>query len=154
MSRICEKGWRSTWHAHSSSPAPPGHTGHNTVKTSLEAGVNVRAFVHREDERSEALHKLGAETITGNILDFESVRAAVEGVEGAYIVFPIVPGIMQETAYFAQEAREASLKSVVNMSQISARREAKSRAAQDHWLAEQVFQLVWSPSDSSSPYPL
>src|SRR6516165_10178548 len=121
---------------------PTGHTGHNTVKSLLEAGVNVRAFVHREDEQSEALRKLGAEIVTGNILDFESVRAAVEDVEGAYFVFPIMPGILQATAYFAQAAKEASLKSVVNMSQISARREAKSHAAQDHWLAEQVFN--WS----------
>ena len=119
-----------------------GHTGHNTVKSLLEAGVNVRAFVHCENERSEALHKLGAEIVTGNFLDFESVRAAVEGVEGAYFVFPIMPGILQATAYFAQAAKEASLKSVVNMSQISARREARSHAAFDHWLAERVFD--WS----------
>jgi uncharacterized protein YbjT (DUF2867 family) len=105
----------------------------------LEAGVNVRAFVHCENERSEALHKLGAEIVTGNFLDFESVRAAVESVEGAYFVFPIMPGILQATAYFAQAAKEASLKSVVNMSQISARREARSHAAFDHWLAERVF---------------
>ena len=128
-----------------------GHTGHNTVKSLLAAGVNVRAFVHREDERSEALHKLGAEIITGNILDFESVRAAVEGVEGAYFVFPIMPGILQATAYFAQAAREASLKSVVNMSQISARREAKSHAAQDHWLAEQVFNWSGVPATHLRP---
>jgi uncharacterized protein YbjT (DUF2867 family) len=121
---------------------PTGHTGNNTVKALLEAGVNVRAFTHREDERSDALRKLGAEVVIGNILDFESVRGAVEGVEGAYFVFPILPGILQATAYFAQAAKEAKLKPVVNMSQISARREAKSHAAQDHWLAEQV--LNWS----------
>jgi uncharacterized protein YbjT (DUF2867 family) len=121
---------------------PTGHTGNNTAKSLLAAGANVRAFTHRDDERSEALRKLGAEVVIGNILDFESVRAAVEGVEGAYFVFPIMPGILQATAYFAQAAKEAKLKSIVNMSQISARREAKSHAAQDHWLAEQVFN--WS----------
>jgi uncharacterized protein YbjT (DUF2867 family) len=119
-----------------------GYTGSNTVKSLLEGGVNVRAFSHREDERSEALRKLGAEIVMGNILDFESVHAALEGVEGAYFVFPIMPGILQATAYFAQAAKEAKLKTIVNMSQISARREAKSHAAQDHWLAEQVFN--WS----------
>ena len=119
-----------------------GHTGSNTVKSLLEAGVNVRALTHREDERSETLRKLGAEIVTGNILDFESVRAALEGVEGAYFVFPIMPGILQATAYFAQAAKEAKVKAIVNMSQISARREAKSHAAQDHWLGEQVFN--WS----------
>lgn len=121
---------------------PTGHTGHNTAKALLEAGVNVRALVHREDERSEKLRALGAEVVAGDVLDFESVRRAVEGVEGAYFVFPILPGILQATAYFAQAAKEANLRTVVNMSQISARREAKSHAAQDHWLAERVFD--WS----------
>jgi NAD(P)H dehydrogenase (quinone) len=121
---------------------PTGHTGRNTVNALLEAGVNVRAFVHSEDQRSESIRKLGAEIVTGNILDFESIRAAVEGVEGAYFEFPIMPGIHQATTYFAQAAKEAKLKIVVNMSQISARREAKSHAAQDHWLAEQIFD--WS----------
>lgn len=130
---------------------PTGHTGRNTVKSLLEAGVNVRAFTHREDERSEALRKLGAEIVIGSILDFEAVRAAVDGIEGAYFVFPIMPGILQATAYFAQAAKEAKLKSVVNMSQISARREAKSHAAQDHWLAEQVFNWSGVPTTHLRP---
>ena len=121
---------------------PTGPTGNNTVKSLLEAGVNVRAFTHRDDERAEALRKLGAQVVIGNILDFQAVRGAVEGVEAAYFVFPIMPGILQATAYFAQAAKEAGLKSVVNMSQISARREARSHAALDHWLAERVFD--WS----------
>lgn len=121
---------------------PTGHTGRNTVTSLLETGVDVRALVHGEDERSESLRNLGAEIVTGNILDFESVRAALEGVEGAYFVFPIMPGILQATAYFAQAAKEANLKTIVNMSQISARRVAKSHVAQDHWIAEQVFN--WS----------
>jgi NAD(P)H dehydrogenase (quinone) len=132
----------SICHAHSSSPARPVTPGRNTVNSLLEAGVNVRTFVHSEDQRSESIRKLGAEIVTGNIIDFESIRAAMEGVEGAYFVFPIMRGIHQATTYFAQAAKEAKLKIVVNMSQISARREAKSDAAQDHWLAEQIFD--WS----------
>src|SRR5258707_639826 len=49
---------------------------------------------------------------------------------------------MGTLAYFAQAAKEARIEIVVNMSQISARREAKSHAAQDHWISEQVFN--WS----------
>src|SRR5258708_31235282 len=51
-------------------------------------------------------------------------------------------GIVEETAYFAQAAKEATVSTVVNMSQISARREAKSHAAFNHWTAERVFD--WS----------
>ena len=119
-----------------------GPTGSKTVEFLLEAGVKVRAYVHRQDERSAALSALGAELITGDLLDFEAVRTAMEGVKGAYFVYPIKPGIVQTTAYFAQAAKEAAVSAIVNMSQISARREAKSHAAQDHWISEQV--LNWS----------
>jgi len=50
-----------------------------------------------------------------------------------------MPGILQATAYFAQAAKEVGIAIVVNMSQVSARREAKSHAAQDHWISEQIF---------------
>lgn len=119
-----------------------GATGRAAVLDLLAAGVAVRALVHREDERSESLRQHGAEIVKGDLLDFESVRSAMDGVEGAYFVYPIMPGILQATAYFAQAAKEARLSCVVNMSQISARREAGSHAAQDHWIAEQV--LNWS----------
>src|SRR5262249_55053820 len=54
----------------------------------------------------------------------------------------IRPGIIQATAYFAQAAKEVGIDGVVNMSQISAREDAKSHAAQDHWRAERGFD--WS----------
>jgi uncharacterized protein YbjT (DUF2867 family) len=119
-----------------------GKTGRETVKLLLDRGHAVRALVHREDERAAALAKLGAEIVLGDLLDFESVRAAMEGMQTAYFVYPIRPGILQGTAYFAQAGKEAGLKAIVNMSQASARRIAKSHAAQDHWIAERVFD--WS----------
>src|SRR5258705_12014075 len=63
----------------------------------------------------------------------------MRGARGAYFCYPIRPGILQATAYFAQAAKEAGLECVVNMSQKSAREDALSHAAQDHWLSEQVF---------------
>ena len=119
-----------------------GSTGSKTVKFLIDAGAEVRAFVHRQDERSAALAAQGAEIVSGDLLDFEAVRAALEGTQGAYFVYPIMPGILQATAYFAQAAKEVGIAIVVNMSQVSARREAKSHAAQDHWISEQIFN--WS----------
>ena len=49
---------------------------------------------------------------------------------------------MQATAQFAQAAKEAGVEVIVNMSQISARSDAKSEAARQHWLSERVFD--WS----------
>jgi uncharacterized protein YbjT (DUF2867 family) len=128
-----------------------GATGRETVKFLLEGGARVRAFVHHEDERSAALSSLGAEAVTGNLLDFEAVRNGLEGVQGAYFVYPIMPGLLQATAYFAQAAKEVELSAIVNMSQISARREARSHAAQDHWIAERIFDWSGIPTTHLRP---
>ncbi len=119
-----------------------GDTGRETVRLLLERGHGVRALVRSEDARAEALRKSGAETVLGDLRDFDSVRSSLEGIRSAYFVFPIEPGILQGTAYFAQAAKEAGVEAIVNMSQATARRIAKSHAAQDHWLAERVFD--WS----------
>ena len=128
-----------------------GATGSRTVKFLLGEGARVRAFVHSEDERSAALAAQVAEVVRGDLLDFEAVRSALEGAQGAYFVYPIRPGILQASAYFAQAAKEAGIEIVVNMSQISARREAKSHAAQDHWISEQVFNWTGVPTTHLRP---
>ena len=119
-----------------------GATGGAAAAQLLEKGRNVRAFVHREDERSEALRKQGAEVVVGDLLDFDVVRESLKGVDRAYFVYPIHPGLVQASAQFAQSAIEAGVEAIVNMSQVSARSDATSHSARDHWLAEQVFD--WS----------
>jgi uncharacterized protein YbjT (DUF2867 family) len=68
------------------------------------------------------------------------VSEALQGITAAYFVFPVkVPGILEATAFFAQAALEQGVGAIVNMSQISARRIAKSHAAQNHWIAERLL---------------
>src|SRR5215470_4672781 len=119
-----------------------GATGSAAATELLEKGRRVRAFVHREDERSESLQQRGAEVVVGDLLDFDRVRDALRSVSAAYFVYPIRPGLVQATAQFAQSASEAGVGAIVNMSQISARSDARSLSAREHWLAERVFD--WS----------
>src|SRR6266403_2606864 len=123
-----------------------GTTGRAAVAALRHAGKRVRALVHKDDARAEALRKLGTETIVGEMLDLDHVRAAMEGVRGAYFVYPFKPGLIDAAAFFAQAAIEAGVKSIVNMSQKPARREAKSHASRDHWITEQVFDWTGVPS--------
>jgi NAD(P)H dehydrogenase (quinone) len=116
-----------------------GKTGAHTVRLLRERGLRVRAFVHSLDERANRLAELGAEVVQGDLLDFPSVSAAAAGVTAAYFVYPIRPGLIEATANFAQAASEAGVHAVVNMSQISARREATSNAARQHWIAERLW---------------
>src|SRR5690348_11688612 len=78
---------------------------HGSAATEMNHAVRVRA--HRPDERSERLQELGAEVVFGALLDFDSVRAALSGVQRAYFCYPISPGLVQATAQFAQAAKEA-----------------------------------------------
>jgi NAD(P)H dehydrogenase (quinone) len=116
-----------------------GHTGLPTTRLLLSRGHRVRAFVHREDERSRQLAAEGAEIAVGDLLDFHDVSSALRAVSGAYFCYPIGDGLLDATVAFAQAAAEAGIRSVVNMSQISARREAGSNAARQHWLAERLL---------------
>jgi NAD(P)H dehydrogenase (quinone) len=117
-----------------------GATGGNAIKKLLELEVPVRALVHKVDERSEKLSSQGVEIVRGDLSDFEAVSEALQGITAAYFVFPVkVPGILEATAFFAQAALEQGVGAIVNMSQISARRIAKSHAAQNHWIAERLL---------------
>jgi NAD(P)H dehydrogenase (quinone) len=116
-----------------------GKTGGGAVGLLLERGHRVRALVHREDERSRRLTEAGAEVVVSDLHDLDGMTAAVQGVTGAYFCHPILPGLIEATTCFAQAATEAGVRSVVNMSQISARRGAGSNAARQHWLCERLL---------------
>src|SRR5271156_3699943 len=97
-----------------------GFTGRAAVDTALKLGLQVRALVHTDDARAAALSARGVEVDVGDISNIDRVRAALEGVRAAYFIYPISPGIIDSTAYFAQAAKEAGVGAIVNMSQISA----------------------------------
>lgn len=119
-----------------------GATGSVAANVLLEKGFPVRALVHSEDERSQKLKAQGAEIVLGDYLDFRSIQRTLKGVQRAYFVYPILPGIVQATAHFAQAALEAKIEHIVNISQRTSREDAKSESALQHWLAERVFD--WS----------
>jgi NAD(P)H dehydrogenase (quinone) len=116
-----------------------GRTGGGAITLLPERGHRARAMVHREDERSRALAEAGAEIVVADLHDLDGMTTALQGVTGAYFCHPILPGLVESTVIFAQAATEAGVRSVVNMSQISARREAGSNAARQHWLCERLL---------------
>jgi NAD(P)H dehydrogenase (quinone) len=108
----------------------------------LKMGRRVRAYVRTDEERAAALRQRGVDVAIGDFTDIDDIRAASDGAKAAYFLHPIAPGIIGAAVCFAQAAKEAGVTAIVNMSQISARRESASHAAQDHWVSERV--LDWS----------
>jgi NAD(P)H dehydrogenase (quinone) len=123
-----------------------GATGLATVQALQGSDVAIRALVHTDDARADPLRELGAEVITGDLLDINSVAAALEGIDAAYFVYPVHPRMIDATAYFAQAATEAGVGAIVNMSQRPARREAKSHASLNHWISEQILDRAEVPA--------
>src|SRR5258707_6466382 len=128
-----------------------GATGGAAAEQLLAKKRHVRVLAHRQDDRSERLKQLGAEVVFGDFLEFEEMRDALKGVRRAYFCYPIRPGIVQATTHFAQAAKEGGVEVIVNMSQKSSRENAKSHAAQQHWLSERVFDWSGVPTGHIRP---
>jgi len=120
-----------------------GKTGAEVVEQLRERGFPVRALVRRRDDRSARLEALGAEVTVGDLLEPESMRAAMQGVKRVYFVYPPQGELLVEaTTIVAVAARDAGVDAFVNMSQISAREESQSPLARQHWLSERI--LDWA----------
>ena len=116
-----------------------GSTGRRIAALLLEKGIPVRAFVHKLDARSDALQKLGAEVMQGDLLDHDSVRASLKGIRRAYFTYSVSDGLLEATTIFAMAAREAETDLVVNNSQIQGARKAPSFRNMQHGLADRIF---------------
>jgi NAD(P)H dehydrogenase (quinone) len=128
-----------------------GRTGGAAINELVKTGKHVRAYVRSDDDRAEALRRRGVDIAVGDFTDIDDIRAAMEGIRSAYFLHPIAPGIIGAAAYVAQAAKEAGVTAIVNMSQISARRESASHAAQDHWVSERVFDWSGVPTTHLRP---
>jgi NAD(P)H dehydrogenase (quinone) len=128
-----------------------GNTGGYAIKYLLEQQVSVRALVHQIDKRSDTLAAIGVEIVTGDLLDLESITSAMKGISSAFFVYPIRPGIIEATAYFAQAALENGVAHIVNLSQFGAHRHVKSHGAHNHWIAERLFDRSGVPVTQLRP---
>jgi NAD(P)H dehydrogenase (quinone) len=129
-----------------------GNTGGYAIKYLLKQQVPVRALVHKFDKRSDALAAMGVEIVVGDLLDLESVSSALKDISSAFFVYPVKhPGIIEATAYFAQAALENGVSYIVNLSQFGAHRHVKSHGAQNHWIAERLFERSGVPVTQLRP---
>jgi NAD(P)H dehydrogenase (quinone) len=128
-----------------------GPAGSNAIKSLLALNIPVRAFVHRIDERSDALVAQGVEVVQGDMTKFNDVSAAMKGVTGVFFVYPVLEGLLKATALFAQAALEENVAAFVNISQRTAARNEPSSSAQEHWLAERLLDRSGVPVTHLQP---
>lgn len=123
-----------------------GGTGTTVVDLLLARGRSVRALVHTDDERAEALRSRGAATVVADLHDRVSLAAAVKDVSAIYFTYPIGPGVISAAANLASVLLAAgSSAHLVVMSMVVASHESPSRLGQAQAVAEEI--LIWAGLD-------
>ncbi|MEV5537204.1 NAD(P)H-binding protein, partial [Saccharopolyspora shandongensis] len=118
------------------------------VEHLLAHHLAVRAMVHHDDARAEALRDLGADVIVGDLTNPVHVAAATDGINRMFFSMSVSPDYLEATAVVCAAVREQpGLEVLVNMSQMTvsqmtATSTAESHQQRLHWLAEHV--IDWS----------
>src|SRR5256886_11835393 len=117
-----------------------GGIGRNLTEFLRARGHNVRALVRREDERAEALRRLGAEVVEGDLTDLASMHRAIEGCGRIYFGMSVSAAYLEATINTAAVARHHGVEAFVNMSQMTVTQMSITETTESpqhklHWLA-------------------
>jgi uncharacterized protein YbjT (DUF2867 family) len=109
-----------------------------------KGGRNWKRF---DNERAEALRRLGAEVIQGDLTDLASMHRAIEGCRRIYFGMSVSAAYLETTINTAVVAHHHGVEAFVNMSQMTVSQMSISETTDSpqhklHWLAEQA--LSWS----------
>ncbi len=121
-----------------------GRTGSVAVLELLRKGFPVRAFVRRNDARSETLRKAGAEIFVGDLFDLVDLRRALVDVQRAYHCPPVAPNLLHGTMLFALAAEEAKLEVVALMSGWNPHPAHPALVTREHWITNNIYR--WMPT--------
>ena len=125
-----------------------GGVGRVVVERLRDRGLPVRALVHREDDRAQALRAIGAEVVVGDLTIAADVARALAGCRRLYFGMSVSASYLEATVIAAAVARgRGDLEVFVNISQMTVSQMSltsmtDSPQQRQHFLAEQV--LNWS----------
>lgn len=125
-----------------------GGVGRAIVTMLRQRGLPVRALVHREDTRADALRATGAEVVVGDLTRGADVQRALAGCRRLYFGMSVSAQYLEATVIAAAVAREhGDLEVFVNISQLTVSQMTVTNMTdspqhRQQMLAEQV--LNWS----------
>ncbi|HEX4684440.1 MAG TPA: SDR family NAD(P)-dependent oxidoreductase [Gemmatimonadaceae bacterium] len=124
-----------------------GGIGRRLTELLLAKGRKVRALVRREDERADALRRLGADVVQGDLTDLTSMHRAIDGCRRVYFGMSVSPAYLEASINTAAVARYHGVEAFVNMSQMTVSQMSITETTDSpqhklHWLSEQA--LGWS----------
>lgn len=101
-----------------------GTIGRNVVEQLAQRGATVRALVRDPAKARAAGFPASVETVQGDLLDVDSLRAAFKGVSTLFLLNAVVPDEFTQALVALNLAREAGIERVVYLSVIHADRYA------------------------------
>jgi uncharacterized protein YbjT (DUF2867 family) len=125
-----------------------GGVGGKVVALLRDRGLSVRAMVHHDDDRADALRALGADVVVGDLTRPADVATALDSVDRMFFSMSLSPSYLEAAATVATVAQAVgNLDALVAMSQMTvsqmnALSMSESHHQRIHWLSEQV--LNWS----------
>src|SRR5262249_25470542 len=96
-----------------------GSVGFKIVAMLRERDVPVRAMVRRLDERVEALVRLGAEVVRGDLTDLNDVGRCLEGCKRLYFGMSVSSSYLEATVNAAAVAKHHGVELFLNISQMT-----------------------------------
>jgi uncharacterized protein YbjT (DUF2867 family) len=129
-----------------------GSVSRGVVDLLLDDGQLVRAMVHRDDSRADALREVGAEVVVGDLTNPQDVANAMTGVDRMFFNMSVSPDYLTATSIVCAVAREAApLEVLVNMSQMTVSQmtltsTSESKQHRLHWLAEHIINWAGVPA--------
>lgn len=116
-----------------------GTNGSEITKQLLDQGIKVRVLV-RNSQKATSLMSLGAEVVEGSFSDLDSLKKALDGMEKALMLPPLVPEMVEFQKNFIEVAKAQNLKHLVKFSGMGASIEAPIEIGRLHGLAEQMVE--------------
>ncbi len=114
-----------------------GTVGNHVVRALIERGAAVRAGARDRDKLS-ALGELGAEVVSLDYAQPDTVKAAFEGVDRVFLLTPFVEHDLPLVEAALAAARAAGVSFVLRMSAIGASPDAPALLPKHHFEAEQA----------------
>lgn len=125
-----------------------GSVSRTVVESLLGDGEQVRAMVHREDQRAQQLRELGADVVIGDLTHASDIVDALTGVRRMFFNMSVsAEYLVAATEVCAAATERGHLDVLVNMSQMTVSQmtltsTGESEHQRSHWLAEHV--INWS----------
>jgi uncharacterized protein YbjT (DUF2867 family) len=122
--------------------------GNKVVALLRQRGRAVRAMVHHDDDRADALRELGADVVVGDLTRPADVAMALDSVQRMFFSMSVAPSYLEATATVATVARAVGdLDALLFISQMTVSQMDTLSMSESHhqrllWLSEQV--LNWS----------